>query len=102
MCIRDRGTPAATYPNQVSNEAKDLRSKQMQEIAEKNMLRYMEQHLGQTVEVLIEEQRADGLWLGHTDNYLHVAVEGDCQKNTMVQVQLDKIDGKLVKGKFIK
>lgn len=96
------GTPAATYPNQVSNEAKDLRSKQMQEIAEKNMLRYMEQHLGQTVEVLIEEQRADGLWLGHTDNYLHVAVEGDCKKNTMVQVQLDKIDGKLVKGKFIK
>ncbi|MBR5319876.1 MAG: tRNA (N(6)-L-threonylcarbamoyladenosine(37)-C(2))-methylthiotransferase MtaB [Peptococcaceae bacterium] len=95
------GTPAASYPNQVRNEVKDLRSKQMQEMAEKNMLRYMEQHLGQTVEVLIEEQREDGIWLGHTDNYLHVAVEGHCQKNNMVQVQLDKIDGKLIKGKFI-
>lgn len=95
------GTPAAGYPNQVRNEVKEQRSKQMQEMAEKNMLRYMEQHLGQTVEVLIEEQREDGIWLGHTDNYLHVAVEGDCQKNNMVQVQLDKIDGKLIKGKFI-
>jgi len=95
------GTPAATYPDQVRNEVKDIRSKRMQEMAEKNMLRYMEEHLGQTVEVLIEEQRADGIWLGHTDNYLHVAVDGPCRKNTMVQVQLDKIDGKLIKGKFI-
>ena len=95
------GTPAAGYPNQVRNEVKDARSKRMQEMAERNMLRYMEQHLGQVVEVLIEEQRSDGIWLGHTDNYLHVAVEGPCQKNTMVQVHLDKIDGKLIKGKFI-
>ena len=95
------GTLAAGYAEQISNEVKDARSKQMQEIAEKNMLHYMAQHLGQQVEVLIEEQREDGLWLGHTDNYLHVAVDGLCQKNTMVLVQLDKIDGKLVKGKFI-
>ena len=95
------GTPAAGYAEQISNEVKDARSKQMQKIAEKNMLHYMAQHLGQQVEVLIEEQREDGLWLGHTDNYLHVAVDGPCQKNTMVLVQLDKIDGKLVKGKFI-
>ena len=96
------GTPAATYPNQVPDEVKDARSKQMQHMAERNMLRYMEAHLGQTVEVLIEEQRADGLWLGHTDHYLHVAAEGDFQKNQLVQIQLDKIDGKLLKGKFIK
>ena len=95
------GTPAAGYPNQVRNEVKDARSKRMQEMAERNMLRYMEQHLGEIVEVLIEEQRSDGIWLGHTDNYLHVAVEGPCKKNTMVQVRLDKIDGKLIKGKFI-
>lgn len=95
------GTPAAGYAEQISNAVKDVRSKQMQEMAEKNMLHYMAQHLGQQVEVLIEEQREDGLWLGHTDNYLHVAVDGPCQKNTMVLVQLDKIDGKLVKGKFI-
>ncbi len=92
------GTPAAGYPNQVRNEVKDARSKRMQEMAERNMLRYMEAHLGQTVEVLIEEQRSDGVWLGHTDHYLHVAVNGDCHKNEMVQVRLEKIDGKLIVG----
>ena len=96
-----QGTPAAGYPNQVPNEVKDARSKRMQEVAERNMLRYMEAHLGQTVEVLVEEQRSDGIWLGHTDTYLHVAVDGPCRKNAMVQVRLDKIDGKLITGKFI-
>ena len=96
-----QGTPAAGYPNQVPNEVKAARSKRMQEVAERNMLRYMEAHLGQTVEVLVEEQRSDGIWLGHTDTYLHVAVDGPCRKNAMVQVRLDKIDGKLIKGKFI-
>ena len=96
-----QGTPAAGYPNQVPNEVKDIRSKRMQEMAERNMLRYMEAYLGQIVEVLVEEQRSDGIWLGHTDTYLHVAVDGPCRKNTMVKVLLDKIDGKLIKGKFI-
>ncbi len=95
------GTPAAGYPNQVRNEIKDARSKRMQELAERNMLQYMEQHLGQIVEVLIEEQRSDGMWLGHTDHYLHVAVDAPCQKNTMVQVQLEQIDGKLIVGKMV-
>ncbi len=96
-----QGTPAAGYINQVPNEVKDIRSKRMQEVAERNMLRYMEQHLGQTVEVLIEEQRSDGVWLGHTDHYLHVAVAGECRKNAMVQVQLDKMDGKLIVGHLV-
>ena len=34
-----QGTPAAGYPNQVPNEVKDARSKRMQEVAERNMLR---------------------------------------------------------------
>jgi len=95
------GTPAAEYPDQVAAEVKAERSKKMQALAEKNMLHYMEQHLGQTVEVLIEEQHSDGAWLGHTDNYLHVAVDSPCQKNTMVQVLLEQIDGKLLRGKIL-
>ena len=95
------GTPAADYGNQVTNEAKEMRSKQMQAVAEKNMLKYMEQSVGKQVDVLIEESAEDGQWLGHTDNYLHVSVEGNCEKNRIVRVQIDKIDGKLLKGKFI-
>lgn len=98
------GTPAAAYPNQVRNEVKALRSKRMQEVAEKNAHAYMEQHIGQTVEVLLEEPHGENTWSGHTDNYLHVVVEaeGDLQlgRNKTVQVRLTEIDGKIMKGKI--
>ena len=98
------GTPAATYPAQVPNETKALRSKRMQEVAEKNALSYMKQHLGQTVEVLLEEPYGEGLWSGHTDNYLHVVVtlpEGvTVQKNMTVMAELTEIEGKIMKGKI--
>ena len=98
------GTPAATYPVQVPNETKALRSKRMQEVAEKNALSYMKQHLGQTVEVLLEEPYGEGLWSGHTDNYLHVVVtlpEGvTVQKNMTVMAELTEIEGKIMKGKI--
>ena len=94
------GTPAATYPQQVRNEVKEHRSKQMQEVAERNALQYMERHIGQVVQVLIEEPHGEGSWSGHTDNYLHVQVEGTLTRNSMVQVLLTEIDGKIMKGKI--
>jgi len=98
------GTPAATYPVQVRNEVKAERSKRMHEVAEKNANAFMVQHLGQAVEVLIEEPHGDTAWSGHTDNYLHVVVEADGHhvlgRNQTVQVYLEAIDGKIMKGKI--
>ena len=98
------GTPAATYPNQVRNEVKAARSKRMHEVAEKNALAFMAQHIGQIVEVLIEEPHGDVAWSGHTDNYLHVVVEdngdGSVGRNKTVQVLLTEIDGNVMKGKI--
>ena len=79
---------------------KEQRSKQMQEVAERNALQYMERHIGQVVQVLIEEPHGEGSWSGHTDNYLHVQVEGTLTRNSMVQVLLTEIDGKIMKGKI--
>ena len=98
------GTPAATYPNQVRNELKALRSKRMHEVAEKNAYAFMKQHIGQMVEVLIEEPYGDNTWSGHTDNYLHVVVEskddGVLGRNKTAQVLLTEIDGNVMKGKI--
>ncbi len=98
------GTPAAGYPNQVRNEVKELRSKRMHEVAEKNALLYMQQYIGQVVEVLLEEPHGEHAWSGHTDNYLHVVVaEENGQpfvKNQTVPVKLIEIDGKIMKGKI--
>ncbi|MBQ5707864.1 MAG: tRNA (N(6)-L-threonylcarbamoyladenosine(37)-C(2))-methylthiotransferase MtaB [Peptococcaceae bacterium] len=96
------GTPAATYPQQVRNEVKAERSKRMHEVAEKNARAFMEQHIGQVVEVLIEEPHGEDGWSGHTDNYLHVVVEGGhaLGRNKTVQVMLSEIDGNVIKGKI--
>lgn len=98
------GTPAATYPNQIRNEVKAERSRRMHEIAEKNAHAFMEQYIGQVVDVLIEEEHDNKIWSGHTDNYLHVMieVEGDqiLKRNQTVQVLLAEIDGNIMKGKI--
>ena len=55
-------------------------------------------------QVLIEEPHGDTAWSGHTDNYLHVVVEEDGHhalgRNQTVQVYLEAIDGKIMKGKI--
>ena len=96
-----KGTPAADYPNQVSNEEKDRRSHAMQQIAEKNQQAYMRRHLGTVAEVLVEEQDKDGSWMGHTDNYLHVKFAGECGKNETVMVMLEEIKDSLIVGKIV-
>lgn len=93
------GTPAASYPDQISNEIKNERSRLMQEIANNNMLHYMESHLGQVVEVLVEEQNQQDFWLGHTDNYLKVRFAGQGEKNVFIQILLEKIEEHTLIGK---
>jgi len=95
------GTPAAGYPNQVSNEEKDRRSHAMQQIAVKNQLDYMKSHIGTVVEVLAEEKDAEGCFIGHTDNYLHVRIFGNCEKNRFVKVLLDGLNDGLLEGKIV-
>ena len=99
-----QGTPAAGYPNQVPNEVKDIRSKRMQEMAERNMLRYMEAHLGQIVEVLVdgfdEEQEQ---FYGRTyadspeiDSRVWIASQEALVEGTFVKVCIDGVvDGEL-------
>ena len=93
------GTPAADYPNQVKHEVKNLRSGQMQEMANKNAHAYLTKHIGEKVEVLVEEQDKNGNWLGHTDNYLKVCFAGTAEKNTFVRVELEKVKGNMLLGK---
>lgn len=97
-----QGTPAAAWPDQIGNEEKNRRSRIMQQMAKAHMQSYMESHLGSITEVLLEEQNAEGDWLGHTDHYLKVCCNGPGQKHTFVQVQLVKIAENHLIGKIIR
>lgn len=82
------GTPAAKVKDQVPYPIKVNRSKEMRALADKMRLEYMEEFVGQTREVLFEQEK-NGLWLGTTDNYLQVELKSNRDlKNTLLPVRL--------------
>lgn len=71
------GTPAAAMPDQIDPQIKERRAKQMADVAQKNKLDYELRFVGQTLRILVEEQTKDGLWTGHSSNYLLVTFPGE-------------------------
>lgn len=71
------GTPAAAMPDQIDPQIKERRAKQMADVAQKNKLDYERCFVGQTLRILVEEQTKDGLWIGHSSNYLLVTFPGE-------------------------
>ena len=73
---RRKGTKADLMENQIPTNIQDERSKRLLELSDKNQEEYNIKYIGQTVEVLFEEQ--DGEYLkGHTGNYLLVKVKSN-------------------------
>lgn len=71
------GTPAAAMPDQIDPQIKERRAKQMADVAQKNKLDYERRFVRQTLRILVEEQTKDGLWTGHSSNYLLVTFPGE-------------------------
>jgi threonylcarbamoyladenosine tRNA methylthiotransferase MtaB len=69
-----QGTPAADYPDQVSDKVKAQRVKEMLQVSRESQEAYINSILGQTVEVLVERVDTKGRALGHTENYLTVTL----------------------------
>lgn len=82
---RRPGTPADKMPGQHGNEVKDRRSKEASCVARQMSQTYRERFVGSTLEVLFEEPE-EGVFTGHTPNYLKVYVEGENLHNQMKNV----------------
>ena len=94
-----KGTPACDFPDQISKAVKHTRAQQAAAIAEEMEQTYLNRQLGKTVAVLFEEEK-DGLWSGHTPNYLEVRAESaENLHNQLRQVTLTAIDGTHLIGK---
>lgn len=71
-----QGTRAAVMPNQVPEEKKNVRSAKLIELGERMSQEFREYYLGQSVEVLFEEENViDGIayYVGYTKEYVKVA-----------------------------
>ncbi len=76
-----KGTVAAGLPGQLTEAVKAKRSDVLQEICDKNREEFIKAHIGDTVEILLEEEQSvDGrtMIVGHTKDYVPAAVPSDC------------------------
>ncbi|WHH60381.1 tRNA (N(6)-L-threonylcarbamoyladenosine(37)-C(2))-methylthiotransferase MtaB [Petroclostridium sp. X23] len=86
-----KGTPAVSYPGQVSPEEKERRSKAMMALSAKNEQKFYQNFIHKEMDVLIEQQVKDmnGYYEGLTGNYIRVIVPGDKQ-----------LEGRIIKCKL--
>ena len=87
------GTKAAVMDNQIPEQIKTARSNELLELGQKKRIKYEEQFVGTTVEVLMEEQiKIDGenYQVGHTKEYVKAALKTEANlQNKLVDIQID-------------
>lgn len=96
------GTPAAAMTGQIDPQIKERRAKQMADVAQKNKHEYEQRFVGKTLRILVEEQNQEGLWTGHSSNYLFVAFPGEgIQSGDFVDVKLTEAGKNHLLGEII-
>jgi threonylcarbamoyladenosine tRNA methylthiotransferase MtaB len=99
---RREGTPAAAMDGQHSNAVKAERAARAEAVAHELALRYEAAMVGQTVEVLFEQEK-DGLYTGHAPNYVLVGVESDEDlHNQILPVTITAVMDGGVRGEIVR
>jgi len=90
---RRKGTKADAMPDQIPEEIKTERSNILLTLEQQQSKAYRATFIGRRVKVLLEEEKEIGgktYWLGHTGEYVKVAVPaGDFMKNMSVVVSVE-------------
>ena len=94
---RRPGTPADKMPGQHNNATKESRSREAIAVAEEMSIRYRENLIGKTLEVLFEEQDGE-YFTGHAPNYVKVYCQGENLHNEIRTVTVTEVWKDGVKG----
>ena len=97
---RRPGTPADKMPGQLGNATKEERSRRAIAVAQEMSQAYRQALLGQTLEVLFEEDDGE-LYTGHAPNYVKVYVTGTELHNQIHAVRVTEVYKDGVKGQLI-
>ena len=96
-----KGTKAAVMPNQINGDIKEERSKKLIELSDRNEIEHNKSYIGKNVEVLFEEEK-DGMYKGHTQNYIMVHCKSDKNlDNKIVKVICKKAEKELIEGEVL-
>jgi threonylcarbamoyladenosine tRNA methylthiotransferase MtaB len=70
-----KGTPAATFPDQVQEREKRARAQRLRNLSDAKQLAYRQQFIGKPLEIIVEEGQDDaGNPKGMSENYLKVSI----------------------------
>lgn len=98
-----KGTPAARFPDQVTAELKDIRSKRLIALDMENQKKFAGEFIGKTMEVLVEQMTDNekDLWEGLTDNYIKVLLKSNENlRGEIVDVRMVKRQGTNLLGRM--
>ena len=94
------GTPAAAMKDQILNAEKEARAHRAGAVAAEMEKAYLEQFVGEEVEVLFEEKK-NGLWRGYTTRYVEVTVRSeDDLHNRFKTVRITAAEGGKLMGEI--
>lgn len=100
-----KGTPAASFPNQVSSDIKEERSKKLISLGKRLSREYAEKNINKVLGVLAEQRveiSGREYWEGHTDNYLRVVFLSEHNlQGRLVQVHLDAYKNGFICGHLV-
>lgn len=96
---RRTGTPAARLPEQILNAVKEDRARRAAAVAAAMERAYLDQWVGKTLSVLFEDER-EGVWRGHTPNYLEVRAGGEDLHNQLYPVKIAAAHESFLQGEL--
>ena len=95
-----KGTRAAVFPDQVDDQVKKTRAKDMAKLRDTLHRKFLENLVGMRMNVLVEKNK-EGLIEGHSDNFIKVLIDGNNEKiaeNCIVTVDIVKVDKDMLIG----
>lgn len=98
---RRKGTVADEMENQVDENTKNIRCEKMIETGKILKKEFFEKYIGKTVSVLVERKGNDGLWEGHTPNFIQVFAVGEGTEGKTVNVNLTGYKDEFMTGEII-
>lgn len=88
-----KGTPAAARKDQLLNGVKSERSHKFMELSDKMADAFIQAYVGREVEVLYERAIGEGLYEGHTTNYIKVKATSEKDlTNQIVKTRITKAE----------
>ncbi len=88
---RRKGTRADSFPDQVDEHLKSLRSEEMMKATSASAAVFLRSQLGKNVKILAEREVQPGVFEGYTENYTPARVRGENLSGRIIQAVVDEV-----------